>query len=231
MKLPLSRGLSEPTRRRIELAVAVAQERLFATHVDHALDLIELVDEQVSFADALEIYSRLLRLDEDEARNISTRALATLGQRGQDAAPWPDEQQADELDEESDERGFFGQLKQRLRGRVNEELRRRIELSAARTEVAILRTHVDNAINFVEILRKDEEMDEKAAIELYLDALDVRESVAEITYYLALARIADDELPEEGAGVAAARERGVVAENQEARGQARGLHVRGGGGV
>ncbi|NIP78062.1 MAG: hypothetical protein GWM90_02195, partial [Gemmatimonadetes bacterium] len=47
----------------MELAVAVAQEKLLSAHVDHALDLIALVNEDVSFPDALEIYTRLLRLD------------------------------------------------------------------------------------------------------------------------------------------------------------------------
>ena len=74
-----SKGLSEGARKRVELAVAVAQEKLLATHVDHALDLISLVNEEVSFTDALEIYSRLLRLEEDDAQNISTRSLAILG--------------------------------------------------------------------------------------------------------------------------------------------------------
>jgi hypothetical protein len=76
-----SRDVSEPTRRRTELAVAVAQERLLSTHVNNALKLIQLVGEQVPFENALEIYTRLLRLSTDEKRVITTRALATLGER------------------------------------------------------------------------------------------------------------------------------------------------------
>src|SRR5690606_34219222 len=52
-----SKDLSEATRRRIELAIAVAQERLLSTHVDHALRLIRLVGEQVPFENALGIYT------------------------------------------------------------------------------------------------------------------------------------------------------------------------------
>ena len=76
-----SNDISEPMRRRVELAIAVAQERLLSTHVAHALRLIQLVGDQVPFENALNIYIRLLRLSEDEARVITTRALATLGER------------------------------------------------------------------------------------------------------------------------------------------------------
>lgn len=205
-----SKGLSEGARKRVELAVAVAQEKLLATHVDHALDLIALVDDQVSFRDALEIYGRLLRLDEDHAQNISTRALAILGEKVDDGEnllaeePRPREPEAEPAEEGSGGRSLFGGLRNRLRGRVNEDLRRKIEFIAARTEVALIRTHVDNAIYFVEIL--DEEMEQKEAVELYLDALDVRESIAEVTYYLALSRVADDVLPDSGSGLAARRD-------------------------
>jgi hypothetical protein len=205
-----SKGLSEGARKRVELAVAVSQEKLLATHVDHALDLISLVNEEVSFTDALEIYSRLLRLEEDDAQNISTRSLAILGEKATDGVPIrerrpePREPEPESVPEDGNGRSLFGSLRNRLRGRVNEELRRKIELIAARTEVALIRTHVDNAIYFVEVL--GEEMREREAVELYLDALDVRESIAEVTYYLALSRIADDILPAHGSGLAAERE-------------------------
>ncbi len=207
-----SKGLSEAARKRVELAVAVTQEKLLATHVDHSLDLIALVDDQVSFSDALEIYSRLLRLDEDEAQNIGTRSLAILGEKADEKGAWPEPRPAPtpapEPESEDGTRvasrwSLFGNLRNRLRGRVNEDLRRKIELIAARTEVALIRTHVENAVHFVNILK--DEMEEKEAVELYLDALDVRESIAEVTYYLTLSRLADDILPEHGSGLAAAR--------------------------
>jgi hypothetical protein len=205
------KGLSPAARKRVELAVAVSQEKLLSTHVDHALDLIDLVNQEVSFTDALEIYSRLLRLDEDESRNIGTRALAILGEKVEKGEPLPLESKriADEAAPDPDDgsepgRSFLGTFRQRLRGRVNEELRRRIELVAARTEVALIHTHVDNALHFVDFL--DGVMNERQAIDLYLDALDVRDAIAEVVYYLSLARIADDILPPHGTGIAAARE-------------------------
>lgn len=197
MKNPFSsRDISEPARRRVELAIAVAQERLLSTHVDHALRLIQLVGEQVPFENALGIYVRLLRLSDDEARVITTRALAILGEQVVESdAPWPETpSEPAEVEEDGTRRSFLRNMRQRLRGRVKDDLRRWVELSAARTEVAILNTHVENALNFVDLLEREQPATE--AVEVYLDALEVRESVAEVAYYIALARIADREIPE-----------------------------------
>jgi hypothetical protein len=191
-----SKDLSEPMRRRVELAVAVAHERLLATHVDHALKLIQLVGVRVPFRTVLGIYTRLLRLNEDEARVITTRTLATLGERADDnEEAWAAEKAAEEVVEEKNgpRRGFIGNLRQRLRGRVNDELRQWIEFAAARTEVALLETHVDNSLQFVELL--DGELGVDESVELYLDAVDVRESIGEVVYYLTLARLSDRFLP------------------------------------
>jgi hypothetical protein len=204
------KGLSQSARKRVELAIAVSQEKLLAVHVAHALDLIDLVDQHVSFTDALEIYTRVLRLDEEVSRNISTRALAILGKKVDKVGGVPPELEKEapmeEVEADSDGnsgRSFFGTFRQRIRGRVNEDLRRRIELVAARTEVALLDSHVDNALDFVDFL--DGQMEERQAIELYLDALDVRDAIAEVVYYLSLARIAKDILPVHGSGAASRR--------------------------
>ncbi|MEO5509377.1 MAG: hypothetical protein ABIV28_07045 [Longimicrobiales bacterium] len=198
MKNPFSsKDLSEGTRRRVELAIAVSQERLLNTHVEHALRLIRLVANKVPFENALGIYTRLLRLSDDEARVITTRALATLGEQAARSDVWPElvtKAEAQEVaDESTTPRNFLKNMRSRMRGRVKDDLRNWVELSAAKTEVAILETHVDNALSFVELLDKDQAFSE--SVELYFDALEVRESMAEIAYYVALARIADRELP------------------------------------
>lgn len=197
MKNPFaSKELPDAMRRRVELAVAVAQERLLAAHVDYVLRLIRLVGEQVPFESALNIYTRLLRLSEDESRSITTRALAIIGERANETEAWPELVTQAEVDQaqEKGSRSFVRQIRQRLRGRVNDDLRRWVELAAARTEVAVLGTHVENALAFVELLEKDLPFTE--AVELYLEALDVRDSIAEVAYYMALARLADQHLPD-----------------------------------
>jgi len=199
-----SKDLSDPMRRRVELAVAVAQERLLATHVDHVLRLIRLVGDQVPFESALNMYTRLLRLSEDESRSITTRALAIIGERATETEAWPElvTQAEAEQAQEKGSRSFVKQIRQRLRGRVNDDLRRWVELAAARTEVAVLGTHVENAMSFVELLEK--EMPFTEAVELYLEALDVRDSVAEVAYYMSLAKLADEHLPDRTGPAAAA---------------------------
>lgn len=199
MKNPFaSKDLSEPLRRRVELAIAVSQERLLNTHVNHALGLIELVGDQVPFENALNIYTRMLRLSDDESRVITTRALAILGERAAETEEWP-EFAADAPPEkpsngETARRKFMDTFRQRLRGRVKDDLRRWVELAAARTEIAILDTHVDNAMNFVELLNAELSFNE--SVELYLEALEVRESIAEVAYYMALTRLSEQHLPQ-----------------------------------
>src|SRR5688572_8413710 len=103
-------------RRRVELAIAVAQERLLSTHVDHVLNLIQLVGNQVPFENALSIYTRLLRLSEDEARVITTRALATMGERANESEAWPElitEQEATDAAKKGG-RSLVKQMRQRL---------------------------------------------------------------------------------------------------------------------
>lgn len=197
MKNPFaSKDLSEPLRRRVELAIAVAQERLLSTHVNHALGLIQLVGEQVPFENALNIYTRMLRLSDDEARVITTRALAILGEKAAETEEWPEfatDAAAPQTNGETARRKFMTTFRQRLRGRVQDDLRRFVELAAARTEIAILDTHVDNALNFVELLDKEQTFNE--SVELYLEALEVRESIAEVAYYMALTRLSEQYLP------------------------------------
>lgn len=194
MKNPFSSNdLSDSMRRRVELAVAVAQERLLATHVQHALLLIQIVGDQVPFENALAIYTRMLRLSEDEARVITTRALATLGEQGVRGEVWPELTSEEAPPSREPRKSFMNLMRSRLRGRVNDDLRRQVELAAARTEIAILHTHVENALQFVDLL--ENEMPFIEAVELYLDALQVRDSISEVTAYMALSRLADEHLP------------------------------------
>lgn len=204
MKNPFaSKDLSEPLRRRVELAIAVAQERLLSTHVNHALGLIQLVGKQVPFENALNIYTRMLRLSDDEARVITTRALAILGERAAETEEWPEFASEAPVEKvtngETARRKFMSTFRQRLRGRVKDDLRRWVELAAARTEIAILDTHVDNGMNFVELLEGELTFDE--SVELYLEALEVRESIAEVAYYMALTRLSEHYLPKGPGGM------------------------------
>lgn len=188
-----TKNLSLPARRRVELAIAVAQERLLGTHVAHALELIELVGDQVPFDEALDIYNRLLRITAEEERIVTTRALAILGARTDEPRSWPERMaEADAAAEEAakaDRKSLLNHLRSRIKGRIQDHLRHWIELEAARTEVALIDAHVINALYFVSIL--DNELPLTEAVELYLEALAVRDTIAEVVYYFALAKLND----------------------------------------
>jgi hypothetical protein len=189
-----NRDLSDASRRRIELAVAVARERLLATHVDHALALIRLADDRMSYVQTLGIYTRMLGLDEDDAQMVTTRSLATLGER-EAAEDWPEPIPEPEPDDRAGRRRtLLDVVRNRLRGRVDEGFRQQVEFAAARAEVALLEAHIENALEFLEILEKTQSPDD--AVELYLAALEVRDGIAEVVYYKALSVLADRHLPE-----------------------------------
>ena len=195
-----SSDLSDAAQKRADIAIAMAEERLLETHVEHALKLIELTGNHIEFDEALDIYTRLLRLSADDARSITTQALARLGERGEPAS-WTMEKKPAEKTTGDDRRSILTSFRSRLRGRVNDELRTWVEYQAARTEVALLETHVQNALHFVDILKSEVQANE--AVEVYLDALEVRDSIAEVVYYISLARVAEDHLPAGGKAPAA----------------------------
>ena len=202
----LIKSPSRALQRQMDLSTAVAQERLLATHVRHVLAMVDLVADRLPFDDALDIYVRVLRLSAEQARNIGSRALAELGRRERsggapvepgastalaESSDREDEAAVAETDGRSDL--LFARLRKRVQGRVQEELRHRINLAAARTEDDLLLTHVENALLFVKAL--DGELNEADAIEHYLETLMLPEGAADVIYHRALRQIADRVLP------------------------------------
>lgn len=198
---------SRAVQRQIDLTTAVCQERLLATHVRHALALVDLVSDSLPFDDALDIYVRILRLNAEQARNIGSRALAELGRRSGlpeaedlhlDAAL--EEERRDEEDEEDEEASsagrsgaIFSRVRRRIQGRVQADLRQRINLAAARSEDDLLAAHADNALLFVKALA--DEMQPPAAVDLYLETMVLSEGLGDVVYNRALRTIADRVLP------------------------------------
>lgn len=212
--MALMKSSSRALQRQVDLTTAVAQERLLATHVRHVLAMVDLVADRLPFDDALDIYVRVLRLSPEQARNVGSRALAELGKRersGGRAAVSRDATPADHRDEREDEPtphepqgrsdALFSRLRKRVQGRVQEDLRYRINLAAARTEDDLLQTHVENALLFVKAL--DGELSETDAIELYLETLMLPEGAADVIYHRGLRQIADQVLPPLPAATAA----------------------------
>lgn len=199
-----TRNSSRALQRQIDLTTAVCQERLLATHVRHVLGMVHLVSDRLPFDDALDIYVRILHLNPEQARNVGSRALAALGRRN----GLPDVEDfsyaADEVPEEDPRprtddatRGrseaVFGRLRRRIRGRVHDDLRNRINLAAARAEDDLFTTHVENSLMFGKALH--DQMAVPEAVELYLETMAIPEGFGDVIYNRALRTVADEVLP------------------------------------
>jgi hypothetical protein len=203
----LTRNTSRAMQRQIDLATAMAQEKLLDTHVRHVLALVDLVSPQLPFDAALDIYARILRLNPEQARNVGSRAFAELGrrtgvERGADEVTLLEDDAADREDAadarpEPGEGGRFEQVfsrvRRRIRGRVHDDLRHRINLAAARAEDDLFERHVANALEFARTLAAEVPLHE--AVDLYLEILSVPEGVSDVVFNRALRRVADGELP------------------------------------
>lgn len=202
--MALLKNNSRALQRQVDLTTAVCQERLLTTHVRHVLGLVTLVEDELPFDDALDIYVRILRLPAEQARNVGSRALAEIGRRGgaEPTRAEPEPREAEVVEEEDSGEGdvgrseaMFSRLRRRVRGRVQGGLRRRINLAGARAEDAILETHVENSLTFARALGDGEDVDEADAVEMYLETMMLPEGVADVVYNRALRQIADRELP------------------------------------
>jgi hypothetical protein len=190
-------------QRQIDLATAMAQEKLLDTHVRHVLALVALVTDQLPFDDALDIYARILRLNPEQARNVGSRAFAELGRRGGERPGEVTLLADDDADREEAGRGdageggrfelVFSRVRRRIRGRVHDELRHRVNLAAARAEDDLFEQHVANALEFARALAAEVPLHE--AVDLYLEILSVPEGVSDVVFNRALRRVSDAELP------------------------------------
>jgi len=219
----LSRNTSRAMQRQTDLATAVAQEKLLDTHVRHVLALVELVSSQIPFDAALDIYARILRLNPEQARNVGSRAFAELGRRGLVTGPGPDSDggvtllEDDAADREDARNGppaeggrfeqVFSRVRRRIRGRVHDDLRHKINLAAARAEDDLFQQHVANALDFARSLHGEVPLHE--AVDLYVDIIGIPEGVSDVVFNRALRRVADEELPPVHDGVPAAAQGAV----------------------
>ena len=225
----LTRNTSRAMQRQIDLTTAVCQERLLATHVRHVISLVDLVADAMPFDNALDIYARILRLSPEQARNVGSRALAIIGRRTglpeagedpevtlleDDAADREDAPRADPDTGGGDDRvgrfdAVFSRVRRRIRGRVQDDLRRRINLAAARAEDALFETHVENALIFGKALATEVPLHE--AVDLYLEIMAVPEGVSDVIFNRSLRSVADAELPPvDGAARGARRDGGAA---------------------
>lgn len=185
--------LPSDLRRRLELAEAAAIEARLETHAQQALTLVAVLAPRMPFDEAVERYIDMMGLTGDEAEIVHNRALVSLSDseigtqlaRERHRTGWGlDWRYATPL-------GAIRFVRRQLRRNAEEDLW--MELSAARAEEAVIRTHIRHALHFVEIL--GEYAPPPRSISLYLDQLEVPASRSRAVYQRALARVADKELP------------------------------------
>ena len=108
---------------------------------------------------------------------------------------------AERDDEPEEDRGpgsgrfdaVFSRVRRRIRGRVQEDLRHRINLAAARGEDDLFATHVENSLIFAKALAEEVPLAE--SVELYLDTMSIPDGVSDVIFNRALRTVADEVLP------------------------------------
>jgi hypothetical protein len=177
--------------RRLELAMAAAIEARLDTHAEQALNLVAVLAPRMSFDQAVERYIDIMGLGGEEAQIVRTRALVALGETGV-AEELARERPGSRLSwKYATPLGAVRFVRRQLRRNAEEDLW--MELSAARAEEALIRTHLKHALNFIGIL--EEHFPPTRAVSLYLEQLEVPSSRARSVYQRTLARVASVELP------------------------------------
>lgn len=183
--------ISAEKKRELQVAAAVAREALLHTHVNGAIELIDLAGDRVSAVRMLDIHLRVNGVPPVDAEVISTRVLALLGEemyRGGKPRVY--------VEGEAGLAGgvpLLGVLRERLRGRSLDDLRRWVELHTGRTQIALLDVHVTHALRFVELLRETHTI--PAAIGEYESLIAVPRAFTETLHVFVLERLAVDGLP------------------------------------
>lgn len=164
----------------LNMLLAVGRKRLADAHFTHAMELIEHASPHVSPPRALDIYSRLHHLTEEEFRALKNRVLVAYAKR----AP-SDEKLATFIGINGDvdwdiTATVFQKIRKRLKGRQNLELRRWVEMHTGRAEAELLSIHVENVIRLYASLGDLSPVLD--AVRLYMETIALRSTLHEALY-------------------------------------------------
>lgn len=203
------RGLSDTVRRKLEVATAMAWEALVESHVAEATSFVTLLADRLSLEDSLTRYFREMDLTDTMVTAIRTRVLlASEGEHPETAqGTEPAAASAPEADagpgatrpllseEDAEEEGWRRFMPDavvrgvRERQRRSEEVERTVQLALARSEEALIRTHVENAISFAALL--DDHVPLDRAVQQYLGAVLLTGCRGQVVFQRTMARLAD----------------------------------------
>lgn len=183
----------------------MAWESLVDTHVAEANSFISLLKDRLPLEEALTRYLREMDLSDTMAIAIRTRVL--LAVEPEAPAPAGEDPPAEDgtqplslrqagADDDEGWRRFMPEnvvRGVRERQKRTEETERIIMLALARTEEAIIRTHVENAISFAALLENHLQLDR--SVQQYLGAVLLTGCRAQVVFQRTMARLAEVHLP------------------------------------
>jgi hypothetical protein len=139
-------GSGTPPATNLNVALAVARQRLGDAHFQFALELIRRGQGEVAAPQALSIYSRLHDLAEIDHQALRNRVLIYLGQMANtDVTHLPHTFVAIDGGVEWDiTASLVERIRKRLGGRKNHTFREWVELHSGHVESKLLRIHIEN---------------------------------------------------------------------------------------
>lgn len=193
--------LPDAVRRRLEVATATASQALLETHGRYGLHLVRLLRDQLPFDEVVDRYVDEMSLGGTMAASARTRifvALEAAERQGEGGALAAGDDNGGRVERSGLER--LRRLRPdvvvkdiRQRQRRNEEADRLLQLGFAQAEEGILRTHIENALDFVALL--DGQMSHERAVEQYLSEVGLSGCRAQAVLQRTMCRLADAQLP------------------------------------
>jgi hypothetical protein len=168
-------------RHRLRIAAAVAAEQVLEEHVRSAVEMVEEGSDRAPVDRLLAAYIRLHHMDEAGGRKLRERVLAALGRNGGGSG----------VGELEAPKSPLTRIRQRVRGRVNADLRDWVERHTARVELSVVDLHVGHALEFLGIFRPYGSTDQ--ALERYTELLGLRQTIAEMVRLKVLKTLHDRE--------------------------------------
>lgn len=181
--LPLQRSFrrSPAVRRRVLLALAVAEERVAAAHVEAALGTLRAGGARLPLDQVLAIHCRLVGVPRSMRHSIGVRALARLGRT-------PDATTVTVVGS-APLGGLLGAVRRRLRGRRDEALRARLAAATVRARETVRAAYLEGARDVVEAV--GELLSPVEAVQLFVDTVDTPPEWTACIFHEALARSGD----------------------------------------
>jgi hypothetical protein len=188
-------------RRELEIAAAVAREKIVQFHVTSALRLIGMAGDRVAPVRMLEIYLRLHRIAGPEADLLAYRVLAAIGESAASSTAHLFIQ--DEVAPKEESTSIWRSFRDRMRGRVHHDLRRWVELATGAAQAGLIDIHVQHAVRFANELAETHSVAEAAAA--YAEMVDMSGALRSAFAIRLTDRLAADHLPRSALSTSAER--------------------------